>query len=112
QGKLEVPTMHLDKRLSYAAVDGLKIVDLAYRGGAMAMSILLPDKRDGLAALEAKLSREGLERWLAALRPAQVRLALPRFRIEPSAPLALSDHLKALGMKQAFDPKSADFTRM
>lgn len=110
--ELRVPTMHRKGGYDYAEVEGAKLLDMPYRGGRFAMTIALPDARDGLAALEAKLTRDALVGWIGALTRAEVEVALPRFTIDPPEPLALTEALEALGMTAAFDPKRADLRGM
>ncbi|MDP3221115.1 MAG: serpin family protein, partial [Deltaproteobacteria bacterium] len=106
-----VPTMSLSGRLSYAQGAGFKAVELPYRGGQLAMDILLPDARDGLPALEAQLTSERIQATVDALSPSQVALRLPRFRVSTES-LSLRGALTALGMNLPFDRNRADFTGM
>jgi serine protease inhibitor len=107
----QVPTMHLEEDLRYAALDGVALVELPYRRGELVMVIVLPDAVDGIGALPGKLTVGRLDRWLGALAPARVAVALPRFELQPpSEPLRLKDHLVALGVRRAFLPQQADLT--
>lgn len=95
-----------------AGPDGVTALTLPYLGGGLHFLILLPDEPDGLAALERRMTPDGLA-GCANLPVRSIRLTLPKFRIDPP-PLALSGTLKHLGMRRAFDdpPGSADFDRM
>ena len=93
----------------YAKSDGVTVLELPYKGNGTSMLVLLPDRADGLADLERTLDASRLTAWTAALTPGEVNVSLPRFTID-SAPLALAEHLAALGMPAAFDPRKADFT--
>ncbi len=110
QGSKDVPTMHQREHLRYVQAGGCKVVELPYRGGAMAMLLVLPDQPDGIAALEQSLDEPGLERLVQGLQPQMVALSLPKFEINPSASLALSEPLQAMGMGLAFDRQRADFS--
>lgn len=105
-------TMHQRAQFQYADVDGAQILEMAYQGGDLAMAVVLPRDRDGLSALEAELTGEKLASFVAALEPTYVEVSIPKFRIEPSEAISLSDHLKALGMPSAFDPDRANFRGM
>jgi serine protease inhibitor len=74
--------------------------------------ILVPDKINGLPALEAKI-RAGMLADCAKIDTREVILHLMKFELEPPT-LSLSQELQALGMKTAFDlPKgSANFDRL
>jgi serpin B len=110
--KKDVPTMHQEHVLRYAATAKVKVVELPYRDGALAMTFVLPDAVDGLAAMEARLTPAALDGWIAAAQPTYVSLWLPKLEIAPAAPLSLSDTLSAMGMPLAFDRFKADFTGM
>ncbi|WP_437965607.1 serpin family protein [Sorangium sp. So ce260] len=108
----DVPTMHQEASFGYAAVDGLRVLEMPYIGEDLAMTFVLPDAKDGLDALEQRLTSEKLSSWIAAVTRNRVLVWIPRFEIDASEPLALSEHLIGLGMKLAFDPLRADFTGM
>lgn len=112
--KFDVPmmfrTMNGRARVRYAELDGVQVLELPYQGGDVTMVVLLPQARDGLGALEKKLDAAQFERLVGALRPSEVDVFLPRFRIEQS--FALAPTLQAMGMPQAFSERSADFSGM
>jgi serpin B len=108
----DVPTMHRAGVFPFAAKDGVKVLELPYRGGAMSMLLVLPDAVDGLDAVERSLTAQSLDELVAALTPQRVWVALPKFEVNPAQSLALADTLRALGMARAFDPRQADFTGM
>jgi serpin B len=107
--KADVPTMVHEDSFGYKKQDGFTAVSLPYSGGDLQFVVFLPDTADGLPALEKKLTPELLA-GAAALPSKQVRLFLPKFKLEPPL-FALGDTLKALGMTSAFDvpPGSANF---
>jgi serpin B len=95
----------------YAELPDVQILELAYRGGDLAMTIVLPRARDGIGALEASLSVETFGRWIDALRTRRVEVHLPQFEIR-DARLPLTEMLPAMGMSLAFDAARADFGGM
>jgi serpin B len=105
----DVPTMHQDEHVPFAAMAGVKLVELPYQNGALAMTFVLPDAVDGLDALEARLDPALLERWIGAMTTARVNVAIPKLEIAPAEPLSLADTLSRMGMPLAFDPDKADF---
>ena len=106
----DVPTMHRTLRLPFAAREGLKVLELPYEGSRLSMLLLLPDDALGLPALEESLTPEKLDALVQVLAPIRVRVALPRFELEPLAALPLGSILKTMGMTTAFDRWRADFT--
>jgi serpin B len=106
----DVPTMHLVETMGYAEAPGLKVLNLPYEGGALMMTVLLPDERHGLAALEERIDATRLASWAGAAKAQRVSVALPKFKIDPTQPIRLKDELTRLGMPLAFDRRRADFT--
>jgi len=105
----KTPTMHRTGQMRLAQADGVKVLELPYKGGDTAMMVVLPDRADGLAAVEQSLSAAKLEAWTRALAPENVALSLPRFEVSPPT-LEMGAKLVELGMPNAFDRDKADFT--
>ncbi len=104
----DVPLMFCMGDVRYWAGEGLKVLELPYGKGDLAMLILLPDKIEGLSTLEAKLTTDSLSRWQSGIRTQEVRVHLPRFRV--SSQFQLAGVLKAMGMTRAFTPGEADLS--
>jgi serine protease inhibitor len=106
----DVPMMSQVETLGYSAREpGLQVLELPYAGHDLSMIVLLPDERDGIAALEDALTVENLTSWIDNLRPMEVEVHLPRFKL--SCQFGLGNMLKAMGMVDAFD-YAADFSGM
>jgi serpin B len=108
--KKDVPTMHQTEHLHFAATDGVKVLELPYQNGALAMDFVLPDTVDGLDAIEARLTPAILDKWMGTAQTDQVIVSLPKFELAPQASLSLGETLSAMGMPLAFDRVKADFT--
>ncbi|MEZ4442782.1 MAG: serpin family protein [Polyangiaceae bacterium] len=108
-GDVQTPMMHIEESFAYAETDGLKVVSLPYRGEDLSMTLLVPNEVDGLADLQKKLDADALESWLGAAVKQKVRVALPRFEIDPPQAMKLQPALSALGMADAFTG-DADFS--
>jgi serpin B len=110
----DVPTMHAHGAFRYGVARGATVLEVPYRGGELAMDIVLPDAATGLDALELGLTKDALAGIAQSLRTAEVNVSLPRFEVSPKAPLALGAVLRELGMSRAFSrapsPDGADFT--
>lgn len=98
-------------RLGAAAEAKARVLVMGYYGG-YSMVIVLPDAKNGLAAVESALTPELLAGWIDATKVERVELALPKFRIEPAGSLSLRPVLEGLGLRTAFDASKADFTGM
>jgi serpin B len=107
-----VPTMTLQSNCGFADHGGFKIITKPYDGRGLQFVIVVPDRPDGLSAVERELTPELLA-GAAKAEPQEVLLHLPKFRVAPQT-MALSKALQSLGMKTAFDqPRgSANFDRM
>lgn len=112
--KLEVPLMFAklerSARARYGQSADAQVLELPYQGGDVTMIVILPTARDGLPALEKKLDAAAFEKLLKTLRPSEVDVWLPRFKIEQQA--ALGPTLAAMGMPSAFRESAADFSGM
>ena len=100
--EIQVPLMFRKSDYRYAAGEGLKMLELTYGNGDLSMLVLLPDAIEGLAALEAKLTADSLNRWLMGMRRHEVEVYLPRFKL--TSQFDLGDILKSMGMTLAFTP--------
>lgn len=94
----------------YGESDDYQFLQLPYKGGKYCANIILPAKgidiREWIKTLNA-------ERWQQILYKTfypEVSLELPKFSL--SYDRMLTDDLKALGMKDAFNPLVADFSRL
>jgi serpin B len=105
--EVQVDMMNTTAHFSFLRRDGMQMVSLPYKGDA-ALVVILPDRDDGLAALEAKLTPALLQTWLDAAQPARVALSLPKFK--ETSTFDMNDTLQNLGMRQVFDPAQADLT--
>jgi len=106
---VEVPMMHQEESLGYAAGEGVQALELPYVSGDMSMLILLPDE-GRFEAFQDGLSAQTLEAILSGLSYRPVVLSLPKFTYVSA--FSLNDALKELGMADAFDPDKADFSGM
>ncbi len=107
----KVPMMEQTRKFPLAETDDGQVLKLPYAGGDLSMLVALPREKEGLAALEARLTPEVLAAWRADLREREVRVILPKFKMTWGA-ATLNGVLKALGMADAFDEGRADFSGM
>jgi serpin B len=108
-GTVRAPLMYQHAWPRYMREEGFQAVELGYEGGDVSMLVLLPDKRDGLADLEARLSSGMLLRCAARTQSYEVELFLPRFT-QRWGPADLGEPLAAVGMPLAFARGRADFS--
>jgi serpin B len=110
--RVDVPMMRQEETLPYESHRGFAALALPYDGGNLQLLILLPDRVDGLANVERRLTPELLAQC-TRMKPRGLSVHVPRFKLEPAS-LPLGELLGRLGMSSAFDRPagSANFGRM
>jgi serpin B len=107
-GRVNAPLMHAVEDWGYVRGPGFQAVDLTYTGGDLTMMVLVPDRGDGLQALEDGLTPGLFHDCRAGMEHRTVQLFLPRFRVTWGT-AELSPTLGALGMRMPFVQGVADF---
>ncbi|HEY7682278.1 MAG TPA: serpin family protein [Gemmatimonadales bacterium] len=93
-----------------AQLGSAKLIRLPYRGDRYAFYVALPDSGHSLAEIERRLDSPRWRSWQDSLVFQDVRLGLPRFRLEATENLIPS--LTAMRLGVIFSPDSADFWPM
>ncbi|KAM4904356.1 serpin E3 [Sylvia borin] len=110
---LKVPTMHHTAEVNYgqfqtAALEAFSMVELPYLGEKLSMFLVLPShKRTPLSQIESHLSAKTITLWANSLKRTKMDIFLPRFSIQSL--FDLRTVLSALGIRDAFDPITANF---
>ena len=91
----------------YAENQGFQVVELPYLGRGYAMYVVLPPKGADLDKLLSKMDASAYESMKEALAPSQVRVLLPKFKVETS--VLLNSALQNMGIRTAFT-SAADFS--
>jgi serpin B len=81
--------------------NGVKLLELPYKGDAMSMLFILPNRADGLAAVESALSNEQLAEWQSHLAGQTVRIGIPRFELRTM--MNLNQPLQELGLTAPYE---------
>jgi serine protease inhibitor len=100
---VQVPTMHAEESLRYAAGNGWQAVEVPFAGGQLAMRILLPAPGKSPGPL---LSTRSMAAVSAALQSVYMGLSLPRWDF--ASDLDLVPVLRSLGLTAPF-AADADF---
>lgn len=106
----QVKMMNRGGHYPYAYNDDFHIAELGYGNMAFSMVILLPYEGRTLEESLKNLTRENWEEWYSKKYTMKLDVKLPRFEITYEKDLI--EDMKALGMKDAFDEKLADFSSM
>lgn len=109
--KADTPMMFRKGRFSLFTGDGYRVLTVPYQGNDLSMLIALPEKADGLQAVEKSLKVETLVKWASdAKLTNDLEVYLPKFKMETD--YTLNDVLSSMGMPDAFDANKADFAGM
>jgi len=101
-GTVLVPMMRQKGGFSYGEADGMKLLEMHYAPGRLAMTIVLPSSVRGLGKLEEKITAGEFARWTETLEGREVKVEFPRFGIDPAMPLRLGRVMAEMGMPLAF----------
>lgn len=99
-----VPTLHDERPVAQALVDGVQLYALPFAGGHD-LVLMLPAAGGDLAGLLRGASGAALLRWRAALQPARCAFSMPRFSFAPRA-ASIKRPLQAMGVKTAFGDRA------
>jgi serine protease inhibitor len=99
--------MRGERTLRYGENDEVQVASLPLAGRSLDFTIVLPKRRDGLQALERKMSGDTLREWVRLQESGGLRrvaIAMPRFKIKNHA--SLTGTLKAMGLHTALSPSA------
>ncbi|XP_072143029.1 ipis-1-like [Dermacentor andersoni] len=86
-------------------------LELPYKSGARYLVVFLPQRQDGLDALEARMTADNLAQCLRQMkRRMDVDLTLPKFHVRAATDLAAA--LSSMGADLLFDRDAADLSGM
>lgn len=102
--------MHRNGKMSFLFSADVAAVDLPYGNSAYTMTVILPQPGTNIDAVAASLKPETWALWLSQFREMKTDVWLPKLKLEWERDL--NADLKSLGMRDAFVPNGADFTRM
>lgn len=106
--EVRVPTMQQTGTFETKRSDGVTFLRLPYVDDEVSMLVLVPDAPGGLPGLEARLSTEFLDTFVANRVQQEVSITFPKFELETEIPL--KDDLIALGVTDLFDEGRADLS--
>ena len=102
--------MSRQAKMAYAETPAFQAVDLPYGDSSFTMTVLLPKAGNSVESVAPSLTAESWQALTSSFHVQEVALWLPKITF--SWKRKLIDDMKALGMRAAFVPDGADFTRM
>jgi len=110
-GTEDVRMMRLeDEIIGYHSTDTYAVGELPYGGGAFAMTVVVPEEGVMLESVLQDLDGQEWEEMMGEMGEGLMNVEFPRFRLEYER--SLVEDLKAMGMIDAFQPSTADFSRL
>jgi len=106
-----VQMMNQSNVFSLSRNEEAQVLELPYEGRELSMVLILPNKKDGLTALENNLTLEKLQGWLSTSRQEDVNVNIPKFKLTFGV-IDLIPNLKSLGIADAYDIDKSDFSGM
>lgn len=102
--------MHQSRDYAYSESNVIRMLQLPYGNGEIAMAVLLPNGSHTIADIKNALNNSVFSELLATANYQEVILQLPKFKIESTFD-TLKDTLISMGLTTAFSQK-ADFSNM
>ncbi len=106
---VQVPMMHTEIVTEHVATDDYEAVALPYDRNELELVAIMP-RAGTFDAFVESLSADQVARIAGELEPINVDLGFPKLGIESEVPL--KERLVTLGMRQAFEESSADFSAL
>ncbi len=102
---VQAPMMHNDGAYPFYSGADVSVLELPYQDNELSMIAVLPTAQDGLPALEASLTAQQVDSWIASLHTTnELDVALPKFTMTQTIPLKQT--LIDMGMKLAFSDQA------
>jgi serpin B len=108
--EVRVPMMNQTEQMGYMETDDFQMLSMPYEQAKLSMLFFLPKKKGELDEVAAEITEERFLELTGQLTNQRVAVTIPKFKL--TTRLSLSDHLRKMGMVNAFDPQEADFTGM
>ena len=105
-----VNMMYIKEKFNYYEDENAQVIEIPFNTDSASAIIFLPREDNNINYFIADLDEKKIQEYLDRMLPYNVDLSLPKFELEFSS--QLNNVLQRLGMKEAFNPAKADFTRM
>jgi len=97
--------LHAKEEFLYNKTDDYSMIELPFKGNDVVLLAILPNKVEGMAELEAKLSPELLQQATAGLQNTKIDLKLPKIKLETQS-VRIDQQLANMGMPMAFSSQA------
>ena len=108
KSKKKIDMMFQKESFPYGATNEYQAIELPYKDTKMSAVVILPSANIDMNTFVNSLDDDKLYDIIHSMNRSTVHFRLPKFELEFST--SLKNALIDMGMKEAFDPSSADFT--
>jgi len=110
ENSVDANMMRIKTKFHSGYLDNLdaRVLELPYVGGKLSMFIILPNKIEGMADLEAALTEDTFQTMDRAMRSSKIEVGLPKFKVE--ADVKIKAVLTEMGITDLFDIDTADLS--
>lgn len=105
--RMQTAMMRQTDTVLYASTTDFQSIQKPYGNGQFTMTILLP-KTSAVADLFNQMDTQKWNALLKSFKPTKVGIELPRFKLQQE--FKLKTVLEAMGIRNAFDPRAANFS--
>jgi len=102
--------MKIKQEYSYYSNDKVQAIDIPYANNNYTMTVILPNAQTDVNFFTENFTRNQYETILNKFEKDSVNLFFPKLKLDYS--IELKKALKALGMKNPFEPGKANFSKM
>ena len=106
--KVQPIMMRLKGKMPYYQDSKNKVLEMPYKADNLSMIVMMPRNFKSIETLERDFSHSLLTDYLGKLKKETVTVIMPKFTIESD--IHLKDYLSLMGIKNMFDPFSADLS--
>ena len=106
---VSVPFMNQQAEFAIYQAEDVTAVEMTMVGEQLALLVLMP-AASTFTSYESTFDRDKLSSILMAMQSSRIQLSMPKFDFKFDLPL--KEKLKALGVVDAFNPMTADFSRI
>ena len=100
--------MRLKGKMPYYQDSKNQVLEMPYKADNLSMVVMMPRNFKSIETLERDFSHALLTDYLGKLKKETVTVSMPKFTIESD--IHLKDYLSLMGIKNMFDPFSADLS--
>ena len=111
-GSVQADMMHQKNSLNVYVSDEVRVLDLPYGNNLFTMTLMMPGSGETSINdfVQQKLTAENVDYWISQMSKDTTKIAIPKFELEYG--ISMNGVLKSMGMEEAFNEQSANFSNI